>query len=191
MKKIMFNDRYHLTQAVLEGRKTMTRRPVLKMCKAIQELRIKDGHCEARYGQVWFPHKGPNYNVGEIVAVAQRYMDLPNPFQGRGTTYVDAAGWRNKMFVRPEDMPHQILITDVKIERLRDISDEDCFKEGIQELGPCSECGSSIYYFGQSEEGWWSFSPRDAFEGLINKICPKLTWEANPWVFVYTFKLLK
>lgn len=26
MKKIMFNDRYRLTQAVIEGRKTMTRR---------------------------------------------------------------------------------------------------------------------------------------------------------------------
>lgn len=35
MQKIMFNDKYGLTQAVLEGRKTMTRRTVKTMKDAI------------------------------------------------------------------------------------------------------------------------------------------------------------
>ena len=216
IKKIMFNDQYGLTEAVLTGVKTMTRRPVLKMCKAIQELRMKDGICEARYGQVWFPHKGPYYNVGEIVAVAQSYKDAgysrewvshwipcnPNEYHKKHPCFEKLyPGYTNKMFVYGAYMPHQIEITDIRVERLQDISDEDCLREGIQELAPCSECGSPLYCFSDPNDGWWSYSPRDAFEGLINKISPKVThipsweqrpvWEANPWVFVYSFKLIK
>lgn len=195
MKKIMFNDQYGLTEAVLTGVKTMTRRPVLKMCKAIQELRIKDGHCEARYGQVWFPHKGPNYNVGEIVAVAQSYHKLNK--QGYlapewlDHTCEDSAGYDNKMFVRADLMPYGIKITDIKVERLRDISIEDCIKEGIQEFASCSECGGPIYTLPEPNDDKCYFHPREAFEALINGVCPRLTWESNPWVFVYSFKLIQ
>jgi hypothetical protein len=174
MKKIMFNDKYGLTQAVLEGKKTMTRRIVPK---------------DTPLGNFVETEKKSRYRTGDVVAVAQKYMDLPNPFQGRGTTYIDAAGWRNKMFVRAEDMPHHILITDVRIERLKDISDDDCIREGIQEMEPCGETGGPLYCFSNPHEGWWFCSPREAFEVLINKICPNLTWESNPWVFVYTFSL--
>lgn len=43
MKKIMFNDRYGLTQAVLEGRKTMTRRIMTqpKKFKGVEDLRLE------------------------------------------------------------------------------------------------------------------------------------------------------
>ena len=40
-------------------------------------------------------------------------------------------GWNNKMFVASNLMPHQICITKVRIEKLQDISDEDCLAEGI------------------------------------------------------------
>lgn len=38
-------------------------------------------------------------------------------------------GWDNKMFVRAEHMPHRIRITDIRVERLQDISDEDCLRK--------------------------------------------------------------
>ena len=70
----------------------------------------------------------PKYKVGEIVAVAQAYREVAHPNDG----FLDdryevkdeyAAGWTNKMFVRADLMPHHIRITNVRVERLQDISD--------------------------------------------------------------------
>lgn len=96
-------------------------------------------------------------------------------------------GWKNKMFVRADLMPHQIRITGVRVERLQDISDEDCLREGVN--------GESIfddndYCTVQGIQPWFN-SPRDAFAALIDKVSKKGTWEENPWVFVYEFELVK
>ena len=84
-------------------------------------------------------------------------------------------------------MPRQIRITNVRFERLRDISDEDCLREGIVKVqwmygceGLC-ERGDQLY-FG---------SPRSAYAALIDKVSGKGTWESNPWVYVYEFELVK
>ena len=92
-------------------------------------------------------------------------------------------GWHNKMFVRADLMPHRIRITNVRVERLQDISDEDCLKEGIVEKP-----------FGTAPAYWVldvCFSNiRHAFRNLIDKICGPCTWASNPWVFVYEFELV-
>ena len=199
----MFNDRYGLTEAVLEGRKTMTRRIAEK--NLVEDM---DGEL------CWDGEfKKPKYKVGEVVAVAQSYEDagydphmlqflylkkpkvLPfcddrMPLCG----YVEApimyhAGWKNKMFVFPTMMPHQIRITNVKVERLQDISDEDCMREGISFMPG----GYYVNYRrGPLGRDWLSDkSYRSAFAALIDKMCGKGTWEANPWVYVYEFELVK
>lgn len=177
MKKIMFNDRYGLTKAVLEGRKTMTRRLVPHGTPL--------GNWEDTV-------KKSRYKVGEVVAVAQaykhvfdemmhgdygddRYDAFKNHYFGSGE------GWHNKMFVKAEYMPHQIRITNFRIERLQDISEEDCVKEGIWEA-------QQVNY--TSIDGI-PYSPREAFAGLIDKVSGNGTWERNPWVFVYEFELVK
>ena len=187
MKKIMFNDKYGLTQAVLEGRKTMTRR----MANAWER---QDGTLSG-----WMPGA---YKVGEEVAVAQKYKDIPNPFAGRGTTWADAAGWENKMFVKAEDMPHRILITNIKVERLQDISEEDALREGVQMFdtpeGKVYVAGG--VYVGEDArlkiaKGMINLAKpfgtaREAFAVLIDKVSGKGTWQRNPWVFAYEFELL-
>ena len=70
------------------------------------------------------------YKVGEIVAVAQSYNSFYND-ECNPNLFPNGAGWTNKMYVKPELMPHQIRITNVRAEQLQDISDEDCLKEGI------------------------------------------------------------
>ena len=178
MKKIMFNDKYGLTEAVLEGRKTMTRRIV------------PDGTPLGNWEET---EKMSRYKVGEVVAVAQSYHSLNK------SGYVapewldhyceDSAGYENKMFVRADLMPYQIRITNVRVERLQDISDEDCLREGIER----------VYY---GDEEWFKAydtkdgckcapTPIEAFKGLIDKVSGKGTWESNPWVFVYEFELVK
>lgn len=206
----MFNDRYGLTQAVIEGRKTMTRRLINLNSTSDVQVRIFAGYVQiiGRSGNVCVEKK-LSYKVGEIVAVAQRYEDveelsylLRDPFSETYFEEVnigDEPGYRNKMFVKAELMPHQIRITGIKCERLRDISDEDCIKEGIfvnEYVGKGKKCHHYGFdgFFNEAA-GWfargWYNTPREAFAILIDKVSGRGTWASNPWVVAYEFELVK
>ena len=90
-------------------------------------------------------------------------------------------------------MPHRIRINNIKVERLQDISEKDCFKEGITmmtegkiEIG--NAYGWDIKIDALKRDSF--FTPKEAFAALIDKVSGKGTWESNPWVFVYEFELL-
>ena len=225
MKKILFNDKYSLTQAVLDGRKTMTRR-VCKYDRPDETYDIvfpvfepndydNDGNIVSplNYAFGWKNDKGdftgwniPKYKVGEVVAIAQSYMDVDR-FHRKGKNaayleYLDSIlpelklypGWGNKMFVKADLMPHHIRITDIKIERLQDISDEDCLKEGIGKYfigfdSPHTDYMGFTYSF--DESGKYKYpNAKQTFASLIDKVSGKGTWSSNPYVFVYEFELV-
>ena len=93
MKKIMFNDKFSLTQAVLEGRKTMTRRIIkcprtfrgewvagFNIHRSPSDKKIVGFPCmydaderEFDMGEIL-----PKYELGEVVAIAQSYQDIDN-----------------------------------------------------------------------------------------------------------------
>ena len=205
MQKIMFNDQYELTKAVLEGRKTQTR-IICKYSRPNESYDIvfpifepkdydnKGNNTSAlNYAFGWRNDEGmftgwnkPHYKVGEIVAIAQRYADIgiePFPFC--------EAGWRNKMRVKADLMPHQIKITNVRIQHLQDISEEDCLAEGVYK-GQCGSIDTHLmdaYYYRGNIQPYCT--PREAYAALIDKVSGKGTWEHNPWVFVYEFELVK
>lgn len=212
MQKIMFNDRYGLTDAVIEGRKTMTRRLVSDrlweiwtdyddFCNSVIGGIARGGTSVSReyYHECDFFKDKCRYKVGEVVAVAQSYEQIgANPQHYISRPDIDGyqiismcPGWRNKMFVRAELMPHQIRITGIRCERLQDISDEDCMKEGIN-ASNSHEIGYGIpwvYEFAGSKMVY--YTPREAFAALINKVSGRGTWDRNPWVVVYEFELVK
>ena len=211
MKKIMFNDKYNLTQAVLDGRKTQTRR---NFTLALHKKEVGGGLVEVSPTKVYFEDgkwkfiyddyafllpkiNYPKYKIGEVIAVAQSYIDCGNlpdyELDEDGFPIMPIkSGYFNKMFVRADLMPYQIRITNVRIERLQDISDEDCLKEGIY-----------AYYYGDEKEkrfyeippNGYSFdgtdfqypTPREAFANLIDKVSGKGTWDSHPYVWVYDF----
>ena len=91
------------------------------------------------------------------------------------------------MFVRADLMPHHIKITDARVERLQDITEEDCLKEGVWQF--CYD--KDLFYVSKNigYAGTVAFpSAREAFWYLIDNVCGKGTWERNPWVEVYTFE---
>ena len=96
------------------------------------------------------------------------------------------------MFVRADLMPHRIRITNIKVERLQDISEEDAMCEGIRQS--VIEYGNKKIvqwtYFGEKITTWFD-SPREAFAALIDRISGRGTWQNNPRVFAYTFELIK
>lgn len=192
MKKIMFNDKYGLTQAVLEGRKTMTRRLVPKsaLWSFPTDTDLRVDMCKAPY------------KVGEVIAIAQSYksifeksLNYALPRYHWLDDHIDEKGFANKMFVKAGEMPHHIKITDIKVERLQDISEEDCLREGIQEYfpyidyNPNDRCRTFQYFRDGKIRHRISPAPK-CFALLIDDICGKGTWNSNPWVFAYSFELI-
>ena len=197
---MMFNDRYGLTQAVISGRKTVTRRIIDPQGK-YEELRWWQPCIEFEECMYGYTENGgweviePRYNVGEIVAVAQSYNQV---YHQEGLETIDmlvsglkhTVGWQNKMFVKAELMPHQIQITDIRIERLQTISD-DYFKEGITLLASADD-GRIQWGYADEHLRYYMFdSPREAFASLIDKVSGKGTWDRNPFVWRIEFQLVK
>lgn len=201
MKKIMFNDKYSLTKAVLDGRKTQTRRIIPKDFFTLQwDVRDDTLVVENEWGDFIDIRntKFCMFKKEEIVAVAQSYKDCGG-FMEDGTPrwdYISCivgnknTGWSNKMFVKPELMPHQIRITNVRIERLNDISDNDCLAEGIEFDGKARQfyCG---FNSSTNSKNWLGDTPREAYAELIDKVGKRGDWDSNPYVFVYEFELVK
>lgn len=215
MQKIMFNDRYGLTDAVIEGRNTMTRRLVPgslteQWIEFVSDAPSVGGVYVHESEKDFYERETPRYKVGEIVAVAQNYFSTYDESKwesgiwynefAEGSDITNHAGWINKMFVKAEYMPHQIRITGIRCERLQDISDEDCMKEGVVGgiIGyyvpgiQCKDWSKESYVDTEDGRTWKLFpTPREAFAALIDKISGRGTWESNPWVVVYEFELVK
>lgn len=191
MKKIMFNDKYGLTQAVLEGRKTQTRR-IITDCTGFRYSPFVKSGIEDNHGY----ELKPKYEVGEAIAIAQSYSDCGNmPDYGLDEDgfpiMPKRSGYFNKMFVKADLMPHHIRITDVKVERLQDISNEDCLKEGVQKWVDVKNVKDVEKYGGYTNGSWdWFETPREAFSTLIDEVSGKGTWDSNPFVWVYEFELI-
>lgn len=187
----MFNDKYGLTQAVLAERKTQTRRIIpsadpynrryegtLKVRNALGQIGLLALFSDVRIL--------PAYYIGEEVAILQSYRAILEKHP-KANELKELPGYRNKMFVRAEDMPHHILITSIRVERLQDISKEDCLKEGIWCDDNVGLEGTTYWYHGLANSLFRT--PQEAYASLINRISGKGTWESNPYVFVYDFEL--
>lgn len=224
MKKIMFNDKYGLTRAVLEGRKTQTRR-ILNPTMLFERLNTYEGwtkesiadwkeSCKDRLYKAEgeelkemldYALEHSLYKVEENVAIAQRYKDiaLDVPVE-LAAELIKQPGWTNKMFTKADVLTHHIRITEIRIERLQDISPMDCLaedicpsdqREDLSCVAPINDdkCGGLEYDHSIFGKGPWHLHPNAklAYADLIDHISGKGTWASNPYVFVYEFELIK
>ena len=209
----MFNDKFGLTKAVLKGRKTMTRRMV-SVPRTFNGVEVRGwvvarnavGECYTYLTDEEGMHIDdsflkPHYKIGEEVAVAQSYKDaiscewMTPEQENQVIKEIEnrSAGCTNKMFVKAELMPHRIRITNISLQKLQDISEEDCLKEGIVKWTK----DEKVFKYDlddRFEIFRWSEMPKEpktTFSVLIDAISGKGTWENNPYVFVYEFELLR
>jgi len=220
MKKIYFSNKYGLNQAVLDGRKTMTRR-IFNLCeKDLKFIRKTDKDEFLFSSGTVLDSVTPNFKMGEVVAVAMSYRSIIDAAKHDdyvrrflvarelmledGAVLTDlctSAGYDNKIFVKADFMPYRIHITNIKAERLQDISDEDAMCEGVfkYDKPPLHHEGDHFApwppyvkpYKHDCDNLKYLCSARWAFAYLIDKVCGKGTWDSNPWVFAYEFQLLK
>lgn len=185
-----------LTQLVIEGKKDMTRR--LTTDRRQYEVGEKVALAEA-YGFIW---RELNAIPDKQIAYMRRLRSVLNV---EHPSIIPA--WENKLFVRPELMRYQIEITGKRTEHFQDISDEDILREGVFH----GMCSSRNIETGETGDYTWldikrkklpnghyhvnikhnvHSNIRECFIEMINHICGKGTWEKNPEVYVYTFKLI-
>ena len=213
MSKIMMNKRYGLETATIEGYKTKTSR--IEKClsvlptdynKMTTEIEIcpYDTATEMIVAKrIWHGshvetyHLKPRYKVGEVVALAQAYCDIMaaiTPIDANPHCYDflrKEQGYKNKMFVKERFMPHQILINNVEIRRLWDLSDEECIDEGIKG-GQFNDFPNIMYFpYPGCKDSEVCYTPTAAFNVLFDKICGHDAHEKNPWLFVYSFIKIK
>lgn len=97
--------------------------------------------------------------------------------------------WKNKLFIPEWAARYFIEITAVRAERLQDITEEDCMKEGI--IPNFSLTGGRWHYFIPDKLNEPYHSPVEAYASLINNTNGKGIWEKNPFVWVYDFRLVQ
>jgi len=93
-----------------------------------------------------------------------------------------------------------LMITDVRVERLQDISEADALNEGMIKQETCRTnevTGDKIFIYGASHKclsGSWSglnFSAIQGFRHLWSEINGYESWNANPWVWVIEYKRIE
>lgn len=187
MRTIIFNNIFNETSSVLNGTKTQMR---CRACCGDDEISFCTDKGD---GLLTVFHNGfdiakANYKVGEALAIGvlKRTIDVGSS---------DYVGDRQRIIAPPlvrydtEMLHRSIQITRVSIERLQDISEEDCLKEGIWRDDNVGLEGVTYWYHGLANSSFRT--AKEAYAALIDKISGKYTWESNPWVFVYDFKLIK
>ena len=196
MKKITFSDKYGLEQAVIAGTKTMTRRIITKF----PDVGVMGNRWSYEHVNEYSPYK-----IGDVVAIAQRYESVYNHYKQLSESVAkefkrqteNSFGWKNKMYIKAELMPFRIRIKDVKLEKLQDISFIDVLKEGIshKQIINTMTCGIHDAYYLPYCEAFknmkYFYFENHAFKYLIDIISGKGTWDSNPWVFAYTFELVR
>jgi len=209
MKPILFST--PMVQAILDGRKTMTRR-VMKDCTQFDieeaELLENNGYNLTHNYKMsiesvgifstkekllnWFVAKYSKYQVGDVLWVRETTWEVDcdcqppwccsRTFGYRADEY-DFNGVRCSVKTIPSIfMPKEharifLRVTNVRVERLQDISVEDIKKEGAPLI---TITGNNEDFINSKLKGWWY--------DLWNSINGKGAWEANPFVFVYEFQ---
>lgn len=198
-----------LFHKVISGTKTQTRRIIKPQPDFLSE---NFKFAKQNDGKIILPH----YNPGETLYIPEPYriiypgentFEIELQYTGKRYLYyyhvfADTAKIKtwvekrleeqkksvccNKLFAPQFASKHFIEITGVRAERLQDISDEDCLKEGII----LSRAAGSQWY-SATENGYIYSKPQLAYAELIDKISGKDTWKNNPFVWVYDFKLVK
>lgn len=114
-------------------------------------------------------------------------------------------GWhpRSGRFMFRQDSRMTLPVTDVRVQRLQDISEDDAIAEGIKEVSaefpPCPEDGfegapfPSYADYGPKANGCFSGpgAPRLSFMKLWNSLNGPDAWDQNPWCSAYSFEVIK
>lgn len=201
-KPILFNT--EMVKAILDGRKAQTRRirniPPFHFddCLGEKIMEYSDGawYCGVCGGdglgyQYGHPPKSlfPQHNRGDILYVRETWQYIEGAsgcgyaYKAGGGVHNDTGVWRPSIHMPKEAARIFLRVTDVRCERLQEISIADIKREGV--VVPKIDVPEV------SDEAYLWFAFQTLWDSTVNKAdVEKYGWNANPWVWVYGFELV-
>jgi hypothetical protein len=190
IKPILFNT--EMVRAILDGRKSCTRR-LLKEPFTVHP----NGYITKPRGNENFCPYEPPYQPGDILYVRETWKKAPNGYfyyeDWQRDDIADVAKWKPSIHMPKEAARIWLKVTDVRVERLQEITEEQACVEGTDPLDEaCYENNGWHPTFSDPDSGG---DPNmiDGFHKLWNSTIKKSDldrygWDANPWVWVIEFE---
>lgn len=188
-----------MVQATLEGRKTMTRRIVKPQPDQDDEpgLVPKILGNEENWGKwYWDTDEGerivkacPYGEPGDVLWVREKFTKYKGggfAYAANGHTCYPDIRWWPSIHMPKDACRIWLEVTEVRVERLQYISEDDAKAEGIER----SRSGDGRIVYKHYLKPKYGPSPVHSFETLWTKINGAYSWAANPWVWVVSFKVL-
>lgn len=198
IKPILFNTK--MVRAILDGRKDATRRIVKGFIPddAVWGYTAftPKGYISCRgtfadgYGEKFF--KLP-CESGDILYVRETWKKAPNGYyyyeDWQRNGIADVTKWKPSIHMPKEAARIWLKVTDVRVERLQEITDEQAKREGIQ----YDECPTGFTWKQETDMHNCYTTPIGAMQALWNSTIRKSDldcygWDANPYVWVIEFE---
>lgn len=205
-KPILFSG--PMVQAILEGRKTQTRRivkpqPEETRAKGKKVLEVKEYNtANTSQGLAYYWKKdgygewessesfSPKYQTGDILWVRETFTEgsdsLPFVYRAGYPDYIPAhienipaienMKWKPSIFMPKAACRIFLKVTDVRVERLQDITEQDAKSEGVFDNN-------------FNANGITQF--KSGFHDTWESIHGKGSWNDNPWGWVYSFEKIE
>lgn len=171
-----------MVQAILDGRKTQTRRTIKPqpLARTGRKFIVPDDapkkwrDCDDFISVCPYGLKCENLWVRETWALKSGYGWV---YKADNSKFNDGLKWKPSIHITRDASRIDLKITDIHVERLNDISEKDAIAEGIELPHP----GETLYH------GW----ARDKYAELWVEINGEESWAANPWVWVIEFERIR
>ena len=192
-----------MVRAILETRKTMTRRLVKPQPDNDGRVDTKNGMAYVRgeRGDQCVRVPCPYGIPGDLLWIKETWASCScGAIDCKGVVFKDHLGaWNVEKWKSPRFMPKKysritLEIINVRVEKLQEITEEDAKREGIEVMQRPESVGGGIRYSAPAcgdRPPYWEYSAVTAFIYLWDSIYGKDSWEANPFVWVIEFKRVK
>ena len=141
--------------------------------------------------ETWRPGVIGEHPYNKVFRYKADGMNLPLPIEDREwfekLTADGKYNWQSSMFMRRKFARIFLKITDIKLERLQDITEEGAIAEGIERI---NTHGNNYAWKGYGKE-YAHFNPVNSYKSLWELINGSGSWELNPWVWVIKFEKIK
>lgn len=194
MKPILFNT--GMTRAILEDRKTVTRR-------VLKPQPMLDGHLWKLGGAAWsdsvlsvhvlFGHSLYNrapYQPGDVLWVRETFAQpAKHIFWYKADFKLQNILWRPSIHMPREAARLFLMVTSVRVERLQAITEDDAEAEGAEKMYPYTDPETGETAFLLHQNGTFRAGFSQIWDNTI-KSADRTTcgWDANPWVWMIEFE---
>lgn len=142
---------------------------------------------------------GYKYQVGDILWVRETFRESPKNATWKRYSYkadyncylAELGKWKPNIHMPKAACRIFLKITNVRVERLQDISEDDAIKEGVEVIGGKID-DSPVFrnYLQLGIKNGYGF-PRNSFSSLWKSINGEQSWKDNPWVWVIEFESIE